>query len=920
MKTILTPAEWTVLQDIVNTAADLESSQRETYLDEACAGQPQLRARAVSLLAAFDTDLDTGAVTFLGSAIQDAASSTLDVDLPASGSRIGPYRIQSIIGRGGMGIVYEATRDDDQYRMRVAIKVAAIGLLSRNLLQRFRNERQILANLDHPNIARLLDGGATDGGLPYVVMELVEGQSIDDYCNSHKLSVRQKLALFVQVAKAVHYAHQKLVVHRDLKPGNILVTEHGEPKLLDFGIAKLLGLDNDGAPQALTADMGRIMTPEYASPEQIRDEPVTTATDVYQLGVVLYQLLTGRLPFQTSQTNQSSLIRLQQEICEREPARPGIDHDVDLVILKAMEKEPARRYASAGDFAADIERYLTGFPVHARPASWAYITRRFVRRHRLASVAALLFLLLIAGSVVGMAMLTKRAQTEAKTARQVTDFLVGLFDSNDPKNGRGDQITARELLDRGVPRIDASLKDSPEVRARLLDTIGGLYTRLGSFKEADRLLNESIDLRRKVLRREDGDLANAIANLADNTANLGQLSTAETLYREVLRINRKVLSADDDNLAASLNDLSSVLFEEGKLQEAETLNVQAVEMRKRNLGVDSIETLISMNNLETVYMQEGQFVKAEALAREVLTRRLRIQKEWHPDLAYGWGNLAGALSALGRNEEAESAARKGLQIRLKAFQGEHLQIQWGRIQLAEALEFAGKSAEAGQLAQQALDQLLHSEGPRNTATDFAKQALGTALLEQGDAAKARKYFAEALAVREKSLQPGSVHIAKSWLRLAEADAALQSLPLAATEVERAAGIFQTTLGPSNVFLAETQTVRAEIAAAEGNWTQSQSLAQKALELARANLPPDHPSIARAQSALGWALWKQDKKAEAAPLLEAAYKVDRKAFHDLSGTRQSAAVAAHWAAFLHAAGKRLEAEQVDVEAGVAHREK
>jgi hypothetical protein len=895
MKTVLTPAEWTILQDIVNTAADLDVPQRSAYLDESCAGQPLLRARALSLLAALDSDLETGGVTFLGSAIQDAASSTLDVDLPAAGSRIGPYRIQSIIGRGGMGIVYEAFRDDDQYRMRVAIKVAAIGLLSRDLLQRFRNERQILANLDHPNIARLLDGGATDGGLPYVVMELVEGQPIDEYCDSRKLSVRQKLALFVQVAKAVHYAHQKLVVHRDLKPGNILVAEHGEPKLLDFGIAKLLGLDNDGAPQAITADMGRIMTPEYASPEQIRDEPVTTATDVYQLGVVLYELLTRRLPFQAG---QSSMIKLEQAICEREPVKPGIDHDIDLVILKAMEKEPARRYASAGDFATDIERYLTGFPVHARPASWAYISRRFVRRHRLASVAALLFLLLIAGSVIGMAMLTRRARTEAKTANQVTDFLVGLFVSNDPRNGRGDQVTARELLDRGVPRIDASLKDSPEVRARLLDTMGGIYTRLGSFKEADRLLNESIELRRKVLRREDSDLASALSNLADNTANLGQLSEAEKLYREVLRINRKILRDDDDDLAASIANLSSVLFDEGKLREAETLNVQAVEMRKRILGVDAPDTLVTMNNLETVYMQEGQYVKAEALAREVLNRRMRIEKENHPDLGYSWGNLSGVLKALGRFDEAESAARTGLAIRFKAFQGEHPQIQWGRVQLAEALNAAGKPVEAGQLAQQALDQLLHSAGADASMTAFARQALGTSKFETGDAASARKLFEEARAMREKTLQPGSVQIAHSWLSLAEADAALHNLSLAATEAERAAAMYQATLGPSNVFLAGAQVVRAEIAAAEGNWAGSQSLAQKALELARADLPQDHPAIARAQSALGWALWKQDQKAAAAPLLEAAYKADQKAFHDLSGTRHSAEVAAHWAAFQH----------------------
>jgi serine/threonine-protein kinase len=910
MRTVLTPDEWTVLQEIVNTAADLDYEHRDAYLLKACDGQPLLRSRVDSLLAAFST----GEATFIGSAIEQAASAALDKELPTAGARLGAYRIQGVIGRGGMGVVYEALRDDDQYRMRVAIKVVATGLLSRDVLQRFRNERQILANLDHPNIAHLLDGGATESGLPYVVMEFVDGLPIDEYCTRNQLTQRQRLTLFVNVARAIQYAHQKLVVHRDLKPGNILVTEHGIPKLLDFGIAKLLRLDDQVASQPKTVELGRMMTPEYASPEQIRDEPITTATDVYQLGVVLYQLLTGRLPFPVSGTG---LLKLQQQICEREPLKPALGNDMDLVILKALEKEPASRYTSAAAFADDIESYLRGFPVQARPASWGYVTRRFVRRNRLGSFTAALFLLLIAGSVIGMAMLTKRARIEASTSNQIADFVVGLFDSNEPGNGRGDQITARELLDRGIPRIEGGLKDSPEVRARILNTMGGIYNRLGDYRNAAHLLSESIDLRKNVLRREDMDLAGTVSNLADNAADLGHMGEAENLFREALRIERKLFRGDNQDLASGISNLSSILGEEGKLAEAETLNVQALEMRRRVLGLNAPETLITANNLETVYMQEGKYSQAVTLARDVLTRRQAVEREFHPDLGFSWGNLANTLMALGQYDEAETAARKALQIRLKAYPAEHPQIQWGRTTLADVLCSAGKAAEAESLAQQALAQSLSAAAEGNSLTAYAQYVLGAVRLAEGKTPAARKLFEGALALREKSQPPGSHYIATNWLNLAETDMALDNLPTAVTEAERAAEMFHAALGPSNVFLANAKTVLAELHAAQGHWSITASLSQQALDTYRVALPPVHPATARAQSTLGWALWKLGKSDAAAEKLQSAYQMDRKVFHNLAATRQSARVAANWLDFLRAQGRTDEANRVASEAALPH---
>ena len=319
----------------------------------------------------------------IGDAIRDAASTVSVLWEPAPGDRFGPYRILHALGRGGMGAVYLAERDDDQFRMTVAIKLMRSNLVTHETLERFKTERQILASLDHPNIARLLDGGAAPNGTPFVVIEYIDGEPITDYCRRHELSIRDRIRLFRKVCSAVQYSHQNLIVHRDLKPGNILVTKDGEPKLLDFGIAKLL----DPAASSQTQTNARLMTPDYASPEQVRGEPVTTATDIYALGVLLYELLTGTASLQSRQTTDTYAI--EQAICTEEPTRPSTTRrelrgDLENILLMALRKEPARRYASAEQFSEDLRRYLEGYPIVARQDTWSYRTSKFVRRNKAA--------------------------------------------------------------------------------------------------------------------------------------------------------------------------------------------------------------------------------------------------------------------------------------------------------------------------------------------------------------------------------------------------------------------------------------------------------------------------------------------------------------------------------------------------------
>ena len=405
----MTAERWERIQALFHEASVVRREERAAYLQARCADDPALFGEVETLLHDIDSSDD-----LLGGAVQEAAAQVLAT---RDGDRIGPYAIERRLGEGGMGAVYLAARDDDQYHKKVAIKLVRSELRTTEIVGRFRSERQILANLDHPGIARLLDGGATASGGPYVVMEFVDGVPIDEYCAAGGLSVKARLQLFLKVCAAVAYAHRNLVVHRDIKPANILVTKDGEPKLLDFGIAKLL------TPDALTEyprtmAHERLMTPDYASPEQIRGEPITTATDIYSLGMLLYELLTGVRPFRTEGLRPTECERL---ICEATPAKPSaagdrrreLEGDLDGIILMALRKEPSRRYGSVEQVAEDIVRHLDGLPVTARPDTWRYRAGKFASRHRLAVAASMVVFLTLVTAVV----LTTAAERTAVAAR-----------------------------------------------------------------------------------------------------------------------------------------------------------------------------------------------------------------------------------------------------------------------------------------------------------------------------------------------------------------------------------------------------------------------------------------------------------------------------------------------------------------------
>jgi non-specific serine/threonine protein kinase/serine/threonine-protein kinase len=548
-----------------------------------------------------------------------------------TGGSVGPYRLLQRLGQGGMGDVWLAEQSRP-VRRQVAIKVIRTGMDTSSVVARFDAERQALAMMEHPCVAKILDAGTTALGRPYFAMEYVRGETITQYCDRHRLSIRERLRLFAELCDGVHHAHQKGIIHRDLKPSNILVTVQGDrpvPRIIDFGIAKAIAQPlTDGT---LLTELGALIgTPEYMSPEQadLTSLDVDTRTDVYSLGVILYELLTGKLPFDMQKLRAAGLDELRRTIREKEAPRPStrvkqeegsedvaanrrtdahklaqtLDGDLDWIVLKALEKDRTRRYESAAAFGLDIGNYLSNEPVRARPPSATYKMRKFVRRHRIgvASIAAIALLL------IGVSVLTElqarkiagernRADREAAAARQEADFLASLFKAPDPNLAQGATVTARQLLARGAQQIAEKLRDQPEVRARLESIIGDVYTSLGMYGEAEPLLLSAVHLQRTVRGNADAETLTTINRLANLRWYQERFEEAEPLYREVVEQRTRTLGPEHRSTLAANFDLASLYVLQKRYTEAESLTLRIIEIQRRVLGVDDADTVDSLD-------------------------------------------------------------------------------------------------------------------------------------------------------------------------------------------------------------------------------------------------------------------------------------------------------------------------------------
>ena len=784
---------WPEVSRVLDQVLDRPPAEWPDLVARLCAGDESLRHEVEAVLAGhgrIDGFLETPPHALAAEALHGSEDLT--------GTMIGPYRVVRLIARGGMGRVLLAERADGAFTQRVALKLLGAGADTPDAAWRFRTERHILATLVHPNISHLHDGGVSDDGRQWLAMEYVEGVTIDRYVEAHDLSVRRRLELFLTVAGAVQYAHGKLVIHRDLKAGNIMVTASGQPKLLDFGIAKLLVDDADGSSLHRTRTGQRWMTPAYAAPEQVLGEPATTATDVYQLGAVLYELLTGRPPFEPERANVRAI---EDAVLTKDPVRPSqmvasrpspeawaraLRGDLDAIVLKALRKEPERRYGSVEAMADDVRRYLARQPVLARAGTLGYRTRRFVTRHRVGVGVAAGFAALLLASAVALAVEQAatarerdRAAAEAAKSAQVTDYLMGLFEASDPGQALGDSVTARALLERGVARADA-LTGQPAVQAALLGITGKVYVNLGEHDRGQALLERSVAIQRASADPDERQLTRTLLDLASTLEAKGAYARATELYREVVRraardprdrslqVNAQfgvasTLHARHDMAAANsafavwesmLDSLPAIATPElansqvwlGQMLQYRSEHPRAERMLRRAVATNRAvygdghpQVGDALNALASALLSARARVEAaDSVTEEALTLQRRLGTEPRRALVNAMANRAELLEAGGAYSDAERMARDAQAMAGTLFGEEHL--LWGRLaaRLANVLHLQGKNGEAAELYRRLYASWVERRGPDYLFTVIMAVRLAEVLAAEGDFPEAER--------------------------------------------------------------------------------------------------------------------------------------------------------------------------------------
>ncbi len=859
----MTPQDWKRIQSLLDSALLEAPDERAQFLDRECEGDDRLRAE-VELLIKFsespDSVLDRSRIPLApGGNPSDLPGSGLALDgvTAQDPTVIGHYRLLESLGHGGMGVVYLAERTDDVHHQQVALKVLRIGFDSPAMVRRFKREREILAQLEHPSIARMLDGGTTPDGRPYLVMERVVGTPVDLYCNNRNLTLKQRLRLFEEICGAVHFAHQNLIVHRDLKPANILVTENGVPKLLDFGIAKLLGAEAIPATLLATVSGQTPMTPAYASPEQIRGDRITTASDIYSLGVLLFELTTGSRPYDFA--GQSPFEMMRMASCEQ-PEKPSkvatgqfgrwLVGDLDNIILMALRQEPARRYVSAEQLAQDLDRHRSGMPVLARRDTLAYRATKFVWRHRVGvGVVATAFIALI--GVVALLLAQRREIVQQSSSLAVTsDFLTELFENPDPTRARGSALTAQELLDRGARNIVEDLEGQPEAQATLMSVMARSYRALGFFPEAERLARQALALRRERYPVGHPRIANSLLLLAQVLADDGQLDDAEKLSRRALTIRREALAKTHPARVESLQELASVLRRQGRLVDAESLLLEARDLAAE-LGPNPRASIST--GLAAVLQKQARYPEAENLYRHALELRRGELGEDHVLVGEVMVELASLLDLQGRTDEAETLFRDALAISERVYEAPHPKLVRARGNLAQALYDQGRYHEAEETFAKALQmgKLVYGSEHPVQASYMAKQA--AVYDELGRRDEAEDLARLALAIRRRLLGNGHRDTALSCDYLAQILTKQGQRDEAEALYLEALDIYRRTFEGSHPLIATTLGNYAGFLVRGGKAEEARDLYIEALEMLRGVHDSDHLQVAQMTFNLGYLL-------------------------------------------------------------------
>jgi tetratricopeptide (TPR) repeat protein len=903
----ITPERWRRLQDLFERALPLDAGSREQLLLTECADDPPLREQVLSLLLA-----SAGNTRMLEHRVDAAIAGAVSAHELTPGTMVGRYRIVRLLGRGGMGAVYSAERADEHYHQVVALKVVSRGLLHGEIAGRFRAERQILARLTHPNIARLLDGGTTEDGAPYLVMEHVDGLRVDEYCEKQRLSTQGRLRLVQQVCAAVQYAHQNLIIHRDLKPSNILVTADGVPKLLDFGIAKLLDTQSADASTPVTRLADRILTPEHASPEQLLGEPVGTSSDLYSLGVLLYQLLSGRLPFELG---NRSLADIERAVCGSAPVPPSarvlaatadlvrakalareLSGDLDNIVLKAMHRDPQRRYVSAAALAQDIQDYLDGKPVQARPDTWAYRTGKFLRRHPVAvtGTAAAVGIIIAVVGFYTQRLANERdiAERERATAAQVSDFMLDVFRLANPQVTGGAAITVREALDTATSRIERDLADQPRLRLTLMRQMALSYVGIGQWQKASDLLTRAIEQERATFGGQHLELARSLAARGHAHHALGEFADAASDFEQAEKI-RAALKLPADSEAITLASSVGANLRAQQRYEQALVRLRGAEQLARALTPPQPQTLgqVLQATAQTLF-DAGDYEGAERYAREGLTMLDGVVFEGNDLYANALSTLANAVSRQFRLEEGERLQRAFIARQTKQLGAEHALVGRAWNNFGVFLRLKGDYAEGQQALEEAL-RIFAQADPNGADPGVGRHNLGSLHREAGNLQRADAELQRALELKRLGGGPRSPALVSTLLertavfremgRLQEARAVFAEAQSIATErfdrndrrhttVLVESGRLKLAGGDAAGAVAELRTAVEKLRAQDnpgrlgegmaslgeallqaGEAREARTILEETLALRRKIVPAGHWAIADTESRLGEAL-------------------------------------------------------------------
>ena len=901
---------WSRLEALLDQALELPIDRRCDLLERVGHDDPALRERVEQLLAADAAAgdfMNDGAEAWLsGGPLMPAGSA--DEGALDAGARVGPYRVIHQLGRGGMGIVYRVERADGEFAQVVALKLVRRGFDGDENTVRFRRERQILAQLDHPSIARLLDGGLHTDGRPYFAMELVEGEPITTYCDRRRLSIDARVQLFCRVCEAVQYAHGRLIVHRDLKPANIFVTTTGDLKLLDFGIAKLLTDDDPTQATELTRTGLRPLTPAYAAPEQLRGEPVSTATDVYTLGVILFELLTAGRPFAAA---SSAIERTPLEAEPTKPSHvvlrdrddaPSIDEiaharsvtpralaarlagDLDAIVLKALRREPQRRYIGAGALAEDMDRFLHGLPVAARPDGRRYRAGKFMRRHRVGIAVTVSLMLSLLGGLAATAWQARAKTLEAQKAEAVKAFLISIFQGADPVQAAGREITLRQVLDEGADRVQRDLASQPAVQGELLTVLAGIYAELGITDRATPLTDQARDIHERLygadsplvatnlrqkaslaLARSDADTADRFARaalekhrraygnlhqevaedleeLADAARQRGRLADALAAAEESLRIRKAIYGNEHTLVAGSLNNLAVLRREQGRYEESAALYNQTIDLRRRLFGREHPLVALAVHNFAALQLFRGELEQAAASAQEALEQFRRFYGEGHPLTLTARNNLANIDRVLGRYDAADAGFRSVLDSWARTQGTDHPDAVVALASLGRIYRERGDLGRAEETLRDADERWHRRMGAAAPAGAVIRRNLGGALADRGHYDEAGRLLREVLARMRAAYGTSHAEVAETLHELGQLARRRGDLAEADSRLGEAVAMRRELLGERHYLTAKSLAALGAARLAGNDPASARQLLEDALVILRRTLPASHPLV------------------------------------------------------------------------------